>query len=128
LKKAFGSPYLNKIFSPCILYSNNEKLGSFYYRYNAYNDELELKESLSHPQVSSLIKDKQFQLLDGSSSYVYITLVSKKNEHSEGYLNLIVPGDRFKLYRKDFVKFKKGAAAPNSMVKSTPDKFTNYTD
>ncbi|MEB8344973.1 hypothetical protein OO010_02870 [Flavobacteriaceae bacterium KMM 6898] len=127
-KKANGSPYLNENFAPCTLYSNKELLGSFFFRYNAYNDELELKESLNDPQVSSLIKDNQFRLSDGSGTYMYVTLVSKKNEHSEGYLNLIVPGDRFKLFRKDFVKFKKGAAAANSMVKSTPDKFTNFAE
>ncbi len=127
-KNASGSPYLKESFSPCKLYSNNEQLGSFYYRYNAYSDEIELKESLSSPQISSLVQNKHFRLIDGSNIYTYNTIVSKKNEHSEGHLNLLEDGEHFSLFRKDFVTFKKGAPAPNSMVKATPDKFTNFTE
>lgn len=127
-KNASGSPYLNESFSPCKLYSNNEQIGSFYYRYNAYSDEIELKESLSSPQISSLVQNKQFRLSDGSNIYTYNTIVSKKNEYSEGHLNLLEDGEHFSLFRKDFVTFKKGAPAANSMVKATPDKFTNFTE
>lgn len=127
-KKASGSPYLNESFSPCKLYSNNKLIGDFYYRYNAYSDEIELKESLSNPQISSLVQNNQFRLSDGSNNYVYNTLVSKKNEYTEGHLNLLEDGKLFSLLRKDFVTFKKGAPAANSMVKATPDKFTNFTE
>lgn len=127
-KNASGSPYLKESFSPCKLYSDNEQLGSFYYRYNAYSDEIELKESLSSPQISSLVQNKQFRLIDGSNIYTYNTIVSKKNEHSEGHLNLLEDGEHFSLFRKDFVTFKKGAPAANSMVRATPDKFTNFTE
>lgn len=127
-KNSSGSPYLNESFSPCKLYSNDEQLGSFYYRYNAYSDEIELKESLSNPQISSLVQNKQFRLFDGPNTYTYNTMVSKKNEHSEGHLNLLEDGEHFSLFRKDFVTFKKGAPAANSMVKATPDKFTNFTE
>ncbi|MEJ1223016.1 hypothetical protein [Sediminicola sp. 1XM1-17] len=127
-KNAIGSPYMNDRFSLGSLYSNGEQIAQFYYRYNAYNDEIELKESLSETQISSLVKDVQFSLKDGSNTYTYHTMVSKKNEHSKGYLNLLVEGDRYSLLRKDLVKFKKGAPAPNSMVKPTPDKFTNFTE
>ncbi|MGY8916599.1 MAG: hypothetical protein ACKVJF_16135, partial [Flavobacteriales bacterium] len=127
-KNASGSPYLNESFSSCKLYANNEQIGSFFYRYNAYRDEIELKESLSNPQISSLVQNKQFRIIDGSNIYTYNTIVSKKNEHSQGHLNLLEDGEFFSLYRKDFVTFKKGAPAANSMVKATPDKFTNFME
>ncbi|ALM07894.1 hypothetical protein SB49_08845 [Sediminicola sp. YIK13] len=127
-KNASGSPYLNESFSPCKLYMDKEQLGNFYYRYNAYSDEIELKESLSSPQISSLVQNKQFRLIDGSNNYTYNTIISKKNKQSEGHLNLLEDGEHFSLFRKDFVTFKRGAPAANSMVKATPDKFTNFTE
>lgn len=127
-KNAVGSPYLNDQFSSGTLYANNEQIAKLYYRYNVYNDEIELKESLLDSQISALVKDTQFKITDKSNTFIYGTIVSKKNEHSNGYLNLLVESGQYRLFRKDIVKFKKGAPAPNSMVKPTPDKFTNFAE
>lgn len=125
---AVGSPYMSEGFLPCKIYVDDEFAGDFYYRHNAYNDEIEIKDYPEDPEKLSLHTDKRFRLLSGDKELSLKNLVIEDGSYRNGYLNLISRGERFKLYTRTKVKFTEATQPVNSLVRPTPDKFTNYTD
>ncbi len=125
---AVGSPYLSEGFLPCKLYVGDEFAGDFFYRHNAYNDEIEIKDYFQDSVKQSLHTDKRFRLIDGSKEISLKTLYTEDEIYRNGYLTLIGKGERFSLYSRTKVKFIEGTQPVNSLVRPTPDKFSNYTD
>ncbi len=125
---AVGSPYMSEDFLPCKIYVGEEFAGNFYYRHNAYNDEIEIKDYPEDPEKVSLHTDKQFRLVSMDKELSLKTLVTDDGSYRNGYLNLISSGARFNLYTRTKVKFTEATKPVNSLVRPTPDKFTNYID
>lgn len=125
---AAGSPYMSEGFLPCKIYVGDEFAGDFYYRHNAYNDEIEIKDYPQDPEKLSLHTDKRFRLVSGDQELSLKTLVTEDGSYRNGYLNLISTGERFKLYTRTKVKFTEATQPVNSLVRPTPDKFTKYID
>jgi hypothetical protein len=125
---AVGSPYMSEDFLPCKIYVGDEFAGNFYYRHNAYNDEIEIKDYPQDPEKLSLHTDKRFRLLSADKELSLFTLVTEDGSYRNGYLNLIARGDRFKLYTRTKVKFTEATKPVNSLVRPTPDKFTPFVD
>lgn len=128
LVNAVGSPYMSEGFLPCKIYVVEEFAGNFYYRHNAYNDEIEIKDYPEDPETVSLHTDKQFRLISGDKELSLKTLVTENGSYRNGYLNLISSGGRFNLYTRTKVKFTEATKPVNSLVRPTPDKFTSYID
>ncbi len=125
---AVGSPYLSEAFLPCKLYVGDEFAGDFFYRHNAFNDEIEIKDYLQDTVKHSLHTDKSFRLIDGDKEISLKTLYTEDEIYRNGYLTLIGKGDNYSLYERTKVKFIEGTQPVNSLVRPTPDKFSNYTD
>ena len=117
---AVGSPYMSEGFLPCKIYVGEEFAGNFYYRHNAYNDEIEIKDYPGDPEKMSLHTDKRFRLVAGDTELSLKTLVTENGSYRNGYLNLISSGDRFKLYTRTKVKFTEATQPVNSLVRPTP--------
>ena len=45
-----------------------------------------------------------------------------------GYVNVLYSGKNLKIYVRVKTKFKEGVRAVNSMVRSTPDKFSKFIE
>ena len=123
-----GSPYMSNSFSPGQLYYGDEKVGSIYYRYNAYNEEIEIKQTNSEAEsILGLSKDKNIRLVANGKPMSFKTIVDKSGNTKNAYLTLLVDG-KYKLYKHLEVIFKEAKRAENSFVKGSPAKFSQFTE
>lgn len=122
-----GSPYISEAFEPCSLYYKDELAEQLYYRYNGLNDEVELKESLTSEGIFSLNLDRNITLVSKGTILSLETLNTPKNGVRNGYVNRLYKGSTISLYERIKSKFSEGMRAQSSMVRSTPDKFSQFT-
>ena len=123
-----GSPYTNNEFQPTVLFDKDKKVGEFYYRYNAYNGEIEIKSSPIDENIGSLARDKSLAILEDGNKLSFKTFIDKNNNTLNGYLATLVDGSPYKLYERTTVKYTEGVPAANSFVRPTPNKFTQFTE
>tara|TARA_R110002051_G_scaffold302135_1_gene370413 strand:+ start:8913 stop:9671 length:759 start_codon:yes stop_codon:yes gene_type:complete len=124
-----GSPFENEAYQNGKVYYDGEFLGDYYFRFNAYNQEFELKKTLlPEEKMQALIKDPKVTLTTNDASYTYNSMLTQNKKAEEGYLRLFYKGTNYSLYERYFVKFKEGKPAENSMVTAIPSKFSNYTE
>ena len=129
LDKFQGSPYTSNTFAPTILKYNDEVVGNIYYRYNALNEEIEIKKTSSEDEpYKALVKDKEVSLLINAKPLSFKTFVTEKNETINGYLTLLQKGNKYDLYQRTLVKFTEGQPAQNSFVAAVPSRFTKFTE
>ena len=123
-----GSPYLSNSFAPGQLFYGDEAVGNIYYRHNAFNEEIEIKQKNSEASsILGLSKDKNIRLVANGNSTSFKTIVDKNGNTKNAYLTLLVDGN-YKLYRHHEVTFKEAKRAENSFVKGSPAKFTQFTE
>lgn len=127
-KNIDGSPYMDNIFNTAQLYYENEAIDKIYYRYNAYNEEIEIKErNLAEEPIKALGKDKKIRLLINGKPMSFKTFIDKNKHTKNGYLTLLNDGN-YKLYKHLKVVFKEAKKAENSFVKGSPAKFIQFTE
>jgi len=123
-----GSPYMDDAFVQGQLYYGEEALGNIYYRYNAYNEEIEIKQkNIEAEPIRGLSKDKKIKLIIQGKPTSFKTFVDKSGNTKNGYLTLLVYGD-YNLYKHIKVTFKEAKKAENSFVQGSPAKFTQFTE
>ncbi len=124
-----GSPYVTDDFKSAPVFYDKESMGNFYYRYNAYNEEVEIKKTaLPEEKISSLTKDKSIKIMVDGHPMGFATFIDKKGNTMNGYLTTLMKGEKFDLYRRTHVKFTEGQKAQNSFVKAVPNRFTHFTE
>ncbi len=130
LAKASGSPYVNEKFKPCRIVYKNEETGFAYYRFNAHNNEIELKENVAAEKIFSLNIDPNIAIKDLENNELILLkrVLDSKEKVSNSYVNLLLTSNTINLYRRTYIKFSEGTEATNSMVIATNDKFTPYQD
>jgi len=123
-----GSPYMDNTFSKGQLYYGDEQVGNIYFRYNAYNEEIEIKQqNLEGEPIRGLGKDKKIRLVANGESMSFKTFVDSQGNTQNGYLTLLSDGD-YKLYKHIDVVFKEAKKAENSFVKGKPAKFIQFVE
>ena len=127
-----GSVYIDETFKPCKIYYNTEFVGDFFYRHNAFNDEIEIKDSSSpyDNDVSSLVAMRQLKLIDTEaqtelSLHVYET---REENLRNGYLYELSAGPKYNLYYKNNVKYTQGTHPVTSLTRPTPNKFSHFVE
>lgn len=125
-----GSVYIDESFSPCNVYYNDELVGNFYYRHNAYNDEVEIKDTkYTEEPETSLATIKELKLVaDNGKELSLKAYKNKKDVVRNGYMYKLNEGDKYNLFFKNSVKFTEGTRPVNSMVRATPNKFSHFTE
>ena len=124
-----GSPYTSNSFSPTPLYYKEEPVGKVFYRYNAYNEEVEImKTKVEGETIRSLAKDKELNIRPYGKKMSFKTFITSKNRTTNGYLTELVHGEEYILYKRIQVKFKEATAPQSSFDKATPAKFTKFTE
>jgi len=123
-----GSPYTNNEFQPTTLLDGDKEVGRFYYRYNAYNGEIELKATPNDESISGLARDKKLAVLKDGKRLSFKTFIDKGNNTLNGYLTELIKGDPYSLYERTKVKFTEGSPAANSFVKAIPSRFSKFTE
>ncbi len=123
-----GSAYTSSDFSPTALYYKDELQGNFFYRYNAYNEEIELKDvNLEDAPIKALARDKNLSIRINGNEMSFKTYIDKKGLTQNGYLEKLVDG-AYSLYKRTDVKFTEGQKAQNSFVKAIPARFSKFEE
>jgi len=123
-----GSPYSSDIFLPTTLYYKDENLGNLFYRYNAYNEEIEIKKTnLETEGVRALGRDKNIAIIINGNPMAFKTFIDKKGLTQNGYLTRL-RGGKYSFYRRTDVKFTEGQKAQNSFIPAIPARFSKFTE
>ncbi len=123
-----GSPYLSNVFYPGKMYYEEEFIGETYFRYNAHNEEIELKKNnLETEAIKALMKDKKIKLFVDGTPLVFKTYITKADHTKNGYLMLLSDGE-YKLYKRTKISFHEAKKAENTFVKSKPARFVQATE
>ncbi len=141
-----GSPYVNENFTEGEVFYNDKSLGIYLYRHNAFNDEIEIvkpgDESVKYVkddkgnfvpadgESSSLATIKEIVLKDRETgrSLSLTTITNEDGTLRNAYLYELATGKNYTLYYQNRVGFKEGVRAVNSMVRTTPNRFTHFQD
>ena len=123
-----GSPYTHNEYKPAELFYKDEKVGPVYYRYNALNEEIEIKENPMDEGLRGLSRDKNIILKVDGNPMLFKTFIDKEGRTLNGYLTQLVDGENFDLYKRTRVKFTEGAKAANSFVQDTPSRFSQFEE
>ncbi len=124
-----GSPYTSNEFQPGTVYYKDENSGKVFYRYNSYNEEIEIKQNnLKDEPLQSLGRDKNISMVSNDGKALrFSTFIDRKGLTQNGYLTRLIDGD-YSLFLRKTAKFTEGQKAPNSFVKATPPKFTQFSE
>ncbi len=124
-----GSPYTSNEFAMTSMYYGDENLGKIYYRYNALNEEVEIKNSLRESEgIKSLSRDKKVSILIDGKKMSFMTFVTSKDRTLNGYLSTLSKNGTFKLYKRTLIKYTEGKPAANSFVKAVPSRFAQFIE
>lgn len=124
-----GSPYVNDTFKPVNVYYENDLMDKLYYRYNALNEEIEIKKTaLPEETPQRLLADKAIHLDVEGNPLSFKTFIDRKKNTLNGYLTLMVDGESYDLYRRVRVKFTEGQKAQNSFVMAKPNRFSHFIE
>ncbi len=125
-----GSPYEYEDFKKGKIYYGDEFLADTYYRYNAFSNEIEVKQTLlKEEKHKALLADKELVLVPVNGQEMrFMTFITKKNKTKNGYLTLLYDGEQYKLYKHLSVKFTEAKPAANSMVNAIPSRFSHFIE
>ncbi|QCX01083.1 hypothetical protein FGM00_13515 [Aggregatimonas sangjinii] len=124
-----GSAYENDSFVPGKILYGDEELGDIHYRLNAYNNEVEIKSALlGEEEQLALVKNPEVKIVASDAELHFSKYIDEKGNMNEGYLILLLQGEKYTFYKRLRIKFTEPKPAANSMVSATPSRFTNYTE
>jgi hypothetical protein len=125
-----GSAYLQDMFIPTKLYYGNEFMKNIYYRYNAYNEEIEVKQSpgMNKGEIGALNKDKKISILVDNDKMGFKTFVTAEKKTLNGYLIALLNDKDYDLYKRIHIIYSPGRVSTNSFVKAVPNRFTKFTE
>ena len=123
-----GTIYVNDTFMEGILYEDGKPIKKSFFRYDAYNDEMEMKETLASNEVSTLTKHPTYSCTFNGEQYYYLGYKDSDGESRKGYLTPLTPGGEYTLFIKRMKVFKEGKVATTSFEKSFAHRFLDKTD
>ena len=123
-----GTIYVNENFTLGTLYAKGEAFKKLYIRYDAYNDEIELKETLESDVVRSMVKHPLYSCSVNGNDYYYLGYTNEDGNPQKGYLTPVVNGDDYTLFEKHIKVFKEGKPAKTSLDNSFPHRFLDKTE
>ncbi|MGX1927983.1 hypothetical protein [Flagellimonas sp. 2504JD4-2] len=119
-----GSPYYMDNFKSGKLFYKNELLGSFYLRYNAFQDQMEIKNSgLEEEQFQFLVQSNDIKTTLDGKEVQYFSFKDADGLHGHSYFIKEFTGDKYALYSNKRKKYSPGKASSNSLAQSIPAKF-----
>ncbi len=123
-----GTIYLNENFTLGTLYEDGVAFKKLYLRYDAYNDEVELKESLDSDVVRAMVQHPRYSCSMNGNDYQFVEYFEEDGTLKEGYLSPLVSGGDYILFIKNIKVFKEGKPAKTSLDNSFPHRFLDKTE
>ncbi len=116
-----GTPYSDEIFNKGVVFENNaSKIKDLFFRYNAFEDNIEVKKKLSDGDSEIFILKKDPNILVKLNNEYLIF-----DEKINGYYQILFIGNNYKLYKKLYKKYFKPKTAKSSFEK---DILATYKD
>ena len=118
-----GTIYLDPEFQLGTLYYDGEAFKKLDLRYDAYNDEFEVKDSGSSSTVQALVKYSKLSCSLDGDTFKFTKFINKEEVEQEGYLVLVFEGDKYTLFERRIKRFIEGKPAKTSLGTSFPHRF-----
>ncbi|MCB0398877.1 MAG: hypothetical protein KDD26_04495 [Winogradskyella sp.] len=124
--EAEGSPYIDEEFK--IIKIEQYQGQTFIGRYNAYNDEMEVK--LDDEKIVALDNSSNYKVTFTNSSKTYKTFsyTTENGDLKQGFLVLIEENDNFSLLKREQIKFYDKEKAASTYQKDKPATFRREND
>jgi len=123
-----GTIYLNENFNLGTLAYDGQAFKKLHMRYDAYNDEVEIKESTTTEEVQALIKDPELSCLLNGSTFIFARMTDAGGGERGGYLIPLYEGEKYSLYERRLKEFKEGKPAKTSHGTSFPHRFVDAVE
>jgi hypothetical protein len=124
-----GSIYLEDEFVLGTIFFNNDEESKMYMRYNAFNDEFEIKKSKLENEVTlALLKDSEISCAMKNNKFTYAAFLDDRDVKSYGYLKMVYSTGDYKLFERNKKLFKEGKKAKTSHAVSFPHRFVDEID
>lgn len=123
-----GSAYTSENFLPGQLYYGDDFEGNVFYRYNAYNEVIEVSDiNVPGAPIRTLNRDKKIKLISINGNPIqFKTYIDGKKLTQNGYLTQMRSGN-YSLYKRVDVKYTQSQSAQNSFIPAKPARFTQFT-
>ena len=130
ISNVLGSPYLVEAFQKGSLFYGEERVGTFYARYNGFNKEIEIKKGNSPDEVAkALINDQKLKFVfDNQDELKFVSFLDKKGNRHDEYLLSKSKGEKYQLMERLLISYKEGKKAANSLMLDVPNKFVQRTE
>lgn len=122
-----GSVYLDEAFVEGVIYYRYEPYEKFQLRYDAFNDEVEIKRS-SNAQIEALHKNESISCSINHERLLFKSFFNTNGEIETGYLIELYKGDSYALYERRMKIFKEGKQAKTSLQNSFPHRFQDKVE
>ncbi len=120
-----GSPFINDEYVACEIFYGTKSFGKMFYKYNAYNEEIQIKNSVYKNEFSALKRDKNVYIISEGIPLKFQNFLNKNGKKMKGYLFSLV-NERYSLYKRKNVKYTEPSKAPSSFSKDIPAKFRKF--
>lgn len=128
LKNAIGSPYINENYQWVKIINFPDK--SFEGRFNAYNNEMEIKISANQEPIALDIANNDYEVHFINENKIYKTFDYKLNRGitKRGFLIVVFSEDNVSLLKEEVIKFYDIIPASTSYDQDKPAKFRREDD
>jgi hypothetical protein len=123
---ADGSPYIDENFAAARITQYKDKI--FSARYNAYNNQMEVK--IEDDKVIALDKNGDFEVIFIANDKIYRTVnyFTEENTSKKAFLVVLSDNAKYTLFKKERIKFYDKVEAASSYEKAKPAKFQREDD
>lgn len=121
-----GSPFFEEKFQKGTLdYFGRKVKGDSYFRYNSFNDEIEIGDRPDQKEAEEIIiQSAKVICYINDEKYVYLPFKGKDLVSNEiGYLIVLYEGKNYTLYQRKVKEFKEATVARTSYERSFPPRF-----
>lgn len=126
-----GSPFFEEKFQKGSLdYFGRKVKGDSYFRYNSFNDEIEIGEYPEQKEAKEIIiQSPKVICYINNEKYVYLPFKRKDLVSNElGYLIVLYEGKNYTLYVRKVKEFREATTARTSYERSFPPRFVPKVD
>ncbi len=127
--KTDGSPYINKEFQPSVIYLNDgTALSDIFLRFNAFENQMEFKESLIDDDSLIKIVNKTPDFIIKIADTFYDFVPFSGSIEKGIYFEILFRGEKVDLYKKTTKKFTEAKIARTSFEVDFPRRFKDQFD
>ena len=124
-----GSPFLDEALTRGKVYYKGAIADTFYMRYDAYRDELQLKKNHNGMEpFKVLLKNGDISTIYQGKPLNFLRFYNRKGTLQKGYLFQLVQGRKYNVYLRRTKKLRMGKKSTNSLAQNIAYRYITKTD